>query len=769
VTFASPILAILAAVCACLVVVIVFPRRRMLAKLNPELTRTRRSEGAKVREQENKKFHLSFETICYHLGVALEWKRLREGCASKTPIALLILSLICLTLAAGSPRILRTVPARVVIMVDQSASTRGSQYRDGALVGRLQRQYDARVIEFGGDTDETVFAPPDADAILLFSDGQFDLPTYAPPVYAVIDPGLLNLKDASVSRLEFRNREIVAAVRNNTDGATLAFSTNPQRSRDVPKGATSLSDSLAMNVSSVTAQITSDDRWSENNALSIAPSPPMHLEKWWVGPGTPPQSFRAMSVSQLPSDATSYLRASVIVLHGMRMSGLSGKQVESLERYLRELGGVVILSGIDRQPGFSPVSDSPPTPERRWVILCDQSGSMAQRENDQSKFSRATASIQSLLPTLPQDDRLDIGGFARDLLWWTSGKRVADEIKTGFIPPVLEPSGPTNLEAILRELAGGPMQNLPSEILLITDAEATFADVDSLIASLRSAKSRVHLMQIGAAASPATDRLISETGGTRLQSGVDANWASQLQSLAAGAMPDRTVATDVVIEFENRRFNASMLRETWLKQGASLLAGASLSGRDFPAIAKWRVGEGTVCTLAVQSADLASVLAVREAARPRDARFRVTVDQEEFIRIRIDATDGGQYLNGLLFGARVDAQATQTLQQTAPGLYEAKLPPPRMPAILTIFKDDQAVDRIALTGRYAREFSNIGLNRDNLQRLTQSTGGRIIEPAKGDSFHILRKSPRELSPLLLSIASVSLGALLILWKLGRTI
>ena len=38
--------------------------------------------------------------------------------------------------------------------------------------------------------ERTVFAPEDCPAVLLFSDGRFDLPDFAPRTFAVIDPAL---------------------------------------------------------------------------------------------------------------------------------------------------------------------------------------------------------------------------------------------------------------------------------------------------------------------------------------------------------------------------------------------------------------------------------------------------------------------------------------------------------------------------------------------------------------------------------------------------
>ena len=42
---------------------------------------------------------------------------------------------------------------------------------------------------------------------------------------------------------------------------------------------------------STSAQIDDDDRWPENNAMSIVEPPPANTERWWIGEG-PPSGWR---------------------------------------------------------------------------------------------------------------------------------------------------------------------------------------------------------------------------------------------------------------------------------------------------------------------------------------------------------------------------------------------------------------------------------------------------------------------------------------------
>lgn len=133
----------------------------------------------------------------------------------KTTRPLLIAAVTLFSIGHLEPTIQWPRPLRVVAMIDLSPSTRGGAYRE-QLESRLRElmpDITPRRIYFSqAATNDppatlaadlpaarTVFSPPaDADAIVLFSDGHFELPNSSPPVYAVIDPALSNIGDARI-------------------------------------------------------------------------------------------------------------------------------------------------------------------------------------------------------------------------------------------------------------------------------------------------------------------------------------------------------------------------------------------------------------------------------------------------------------------------------------------------------------------------------------------------------------------------------------------
>ena len=124
-----------------------------------------------------------------------------------------------LALAAGGITVRVPAGHNVFVMVDLSPSTRTAAYRDRAalqsridqLLGRTAYQ----AVDFSDETaSRTVYSPPRADAIVLFSDARFERPRSAAPTYVVIDPNLEHPGDAAVTRLESRADAIAVAIRN---------------------------------------------------------------------------------------------------------------------------------------------------------------------------------------------------------------------------------------------------------------------------------------------------------------------------------------------------------------------------------------------------------------------------------------------------------------------------------------------------------------------------------------------------------------------------
>src|SRR5262245_40518363 len=122
--------------------------------------------------------------------------RSRQIPLAKSVRILILLGAAMLTLSAGGISVDWPRQPEVVVMVDLSASTRTASFRDRdarqARINQLLGQTPYREETFSDEpVERTIFAPPpSADAVLLFSDGQFELPQSAPPTFIAVDSNL---------------------------------------------------------------------------------------------------------------------------------------------------------------------------------------------------------------------------------------------------------------------------------------------------------------------------------------------------------------------------------------------------------------------------------------------------------------------------------------------------------------------------------------------------------------------------------------------------
>jgi hypothetical protein len=662
--------------------------------------------------------------------------------------ALIVLGGGCWIVSAGMPVWDHPAARTVAVMVDLSPSTRGAIYRDRAALDRrvaaLVGSMPHTVYAFAGgppqplpdgttlsdiDCDKTVFAPPEADAIILFSDGRFDPPAIAPPTFAVIDPSLEKPTDAAVQRLDWTGEHVTATV-TATGPQTVHWTGADPPKADATDGGIVIARPTA---AEVTAAVTRGDRWPENDRLTIHAPPPATAERWWVGHSPPPAGWRAVD---LPTDPAAYLAPAAIVLDDVSADDLSSVQQQRLANYVRDLGGGVVIGGgpnafaaggygstvLDQ---LSPLASDPPRAVERWVLLVDGSGSMG-TGSDPTPWQTECDAVGRVAPVIPPADTLRVGSFAAVVTWWAAPKP-AGEVRPQ--PPVgLSPTGPTNLAAAVEQVADGAEPAVPTHLLLMTDADAELPEPTRLTAVLRSHHVSLHLLAIGnGSALPALRSMAAATGGSVVQQVDPGGWVSAARQLARQATPRRFVDRPTPVRWTGATGPAAVpaWNRTWLKPTADLLA----KGPDVPLAARWPVGTGHAAAVAFgASTDLLASLAEGVASPPHDPRFTVTGDAAANLRVSVDAVDGDRYLNNLAITLQLDDGPTVAVEQTGPGLYAAAVPAPRRPALATVRADGRVIGRLAVPGRYPAEFDAVGTDRAALAALAARTGGAIVEP-----------------------------------------
>jgi hypothetical protein len=713
----------------------------------------------------------------------------------RTSALLGILGMLCLLLAAAAP-ILR-LPRRgtLAVMIDLSPSTRTANFRDAQqashrlheLIGDTPYQMfgfaaDVHPLDPAGPwtempAEQTVFSPAPADAIVLFSDGQFELPPSSPAAYIVADPALENVTDAAVRRLQIRGDALDATISNSGARRAASFTgTTGATTAPVGGGTMVLSKPLADQAESASVELDRGDAWPENDALTIRRSPPLASELWWIGAGSPSSQWRRFSPGQVPHDPTDFLAPAVIVLSNVAAADLGASSLDHLVQYVRDLGGSLLILGGDRAfaaggyPGtplemLSPLSSSPPAAATRWILLVDSSGSM-----NGPNWQAATQAVVRLLPDLPPHDPVDVGQFAAAVRWWSSGRTAAETAQLPLPPPDAVASGPTNLEPALLSIAAAAPAGIPIQLLLLSDCDAQIDHPRNLIDLLTKKQIHLHVLALGRGSGLDLIRQIARASGGSVVEQLDpGRWVDSIHQLMQTAMPTRWQTNPVTVQFLSEAsklgsHTATAWNRTWLKQDAQPLA---KSASDAMA-ASWRVGSGTVTAIAFSpTSDIADALARLIAQPSRDPRFTTHCDPGAQLHITVDAADKGGYLNDLDISAEISEGAdvqTHPLPQSAPGEYEISLPAPRRPAIVTLRNQQHIIDRIAVAGRYAPEFDALGNNHATMRRLADQTGGAVIWP--DDHHPIDFHWPRRDAPLTSWLSAA--GALLVIFALLRS-
>jgi len=717
----------------------------------------------------------------------------------------------CLTIGGATWR--RPLPGRVAVIVDLSASTRTATYRNrGQLESRVRELLggaDSRFYYFASQSttsapgdqrlgdlpgDRTVFAPPeDAPAVLLFSDGQFDLPAHAQPTYVVVDPGLEEPKDAAIRRLEIHDGQAVAEISNHGERRVLSFIGTQRSALDVaPAGDSTFAHPIESVATSISAALAPGDAWPENDQLSILPTPRNLREQWWVSRQSAGANWRSMPPSQLPEDPAAYLAPAIIVLDNVAAFDLNARQQQRLDQYVREMGGTLLILGGDHcfaagaYPGstlesLSPLASTPPRPLEHWIILADSSGSMATMEGDYSRWQYITDSIAKLIPRLPPDDLLSVGSFAKDLNWWSQGKTVRQTLAIPLPPAGVFPHGPTNLQQALSALAQEPAGDVPRPLLLLTDADVQIDDLDALADQLKAHHVQLHLLAIGNGSGLATLlKIVRVTGGTSVSQFDPRKWVAGAQELLQSATPKLLENQPISVQFSGDfaamgRKTVSPWNRTWLKSNATPVATGTGTSEAPSLGAMWHLGQGEVAALAFGADESVLQPVISKLARPpADPNFKVTWTNGPRLLLKIEAFDSHQYINN----AHLEFEETSSLEggptaapiaipQTAPGQYELSVEAPRQPLIATVRNNAEVLSRIAVAGRYPPEFDAIGNNHQNMTRLAERTGGQVILPSQRSPIDFRwRRKTVSIDSILAALGAVLIGLALVRWRIG---
>lgn len=578
-----------------------------------------------------------------------------------------------------------------------------------------------------------------------------------------------------------------------------------------------------------------DDTFYQNNrlyAFSKIEGPPRILMaapppgETLPGGGTRPDEHSALRAAlraagytvdlvapnRLPADLAGLAQYNALVLVNVPARDLSSRQMETIQAYVRDLGGGLLVVGGPTSYGVGgyfetpleaalpvdmQIKDEQRRPSLAIVFIIDHSGSMSETGGGVNKLElakeAAARSVDLLFPT----DRVGVIQFDDSAAWVVPMTDLGNPAVVKSAIGSIRIGGGTDilagLQAMARVLPDDPAK--VKHVILLTDGGADPSGIPELVQKLYT-ENGITLSTVAVGRDAARFlKDLAELGNGRYHFTTDAG------SIPSIFTEETTLATRAYIEeglFSPELVNASPILSgldslpplygyvaSSPKELAQVIlaAGGTGNNRNDPILAAWQYGLGRSVAFTsdatgrwgrdwVSWSNYAAFWA--QAARfvlgeMSAARLQMEVQlRGETARLSLEARGpGGAFLNGYRVTANVVAPEggtqTVTLRQTAPGRYEGEFKPAEQGVYLFRFdaegENGAFAETLGWALPYSPEYRDTNPNPDLLVRIAALTGGKVASADPAEVFtHNLKASraSRPIWPWLIALAAILL-------------
>jgi Mg-chelatase subunit ChlD len=472
----------------------------------------------------------------------------------------------------------------------------------------------------------------------------------------------------------------------------------------------------------------------------------------------------------------------LVVLDNVPAFQLSYAKMENIEKYVRDLGGGLLVIGGSQSYGAGgyyrtplerilPVDMRPPArldlPHVALLFVLDKSGSMGAGPEGSTKLDLAKAAAIAAADVMNPTDQVGILSF--DAAWdWTLPFRPVGKgewISEGLAS--LQSDGGTDLYKAMIEAYRGiaTKQAAIKHVIVLSDGLTDKADFHGLVQRMARDGITVSTVSVGNDADVQLMADIAKDGKGRGYVALDPRTIPQIFTtetllISRDLLVEKLVTPSIVASVGPLKGiaqgNLPSLRGyvlTYPKPRAELLMKADTD----PLLVSWRYGLGRVMAF---TSDLsgrwgkewvawhgfpqwASQLARDTLRKLLETRNRTDFQPEgESVKVVADfASKDGNFLNHLKLKGNITApnQTTQdqAFQQTAPGRYEGKFTPSQRGIhFLTMYAEGKAGDAplpvatVPYVAPYPKEYRELKPNMALLSRLAEETGGEMLDPDK---------------------------------------
>lgn len=472
----------------------------------------------------------------------------------------------------------------------------------------------------------------------------------------------------------------------------------------------------------------------------------------------------------------------LLVLDNVPAFQLTHAKLENVEKYVRDLGGGLLVIGGSQSYGAGgyyrtplerilPVDMRPPArldlPHVALLFVLDKSGSMGAGPEGGTKLDLAKAAALAAADIMNPTDQVGILAFDANWDWALPFRQVGKgEWITEKLAGLQSDGGTDLYKAMIeaqRVIAG--KQAAIKHVIVLSDGLTDKADFNALVTKMARDGITVSTVSVGNDADVALMAEIAKIGKGRGYVALDPQTVPQIFTtetllISRDLLIEKTVTPTVVAPDGALKgiaqHNLPPLRGyvlTYPKNRAELLMKA---GND-PLLASWRYGLGRVTAF---TSDLSGrwgkewvtwpVLPQWVSQLSRDV-MRKLLDSKMRTEFRADGdavkviadlvTKDGKFLNQLNLKASIAsanrATQEQLLQQSAPGRYEGRFTPAQRGIhFLTLYAESQTgaaplqVATVPYIAAYPREYRELRPNLSLLSRLAEETGGEMLDAEK---------------------------------------
>jgi Mg-chelatase subunit ChlD/uncharacterized membrane protein len=510
---------------------------------------------------------------------------------------------------------------------------------------------------------------------------------------------------------------------------------------------------------------------------------------------------------EAPLDLAGLRAYESVILVNVPANSMTVPQMKSIQSYVQNLGGGLVVVGGDKSYGVgryarTPLEDALPvkmdlrgktlTASVALVLVIDASGSMAGGPGA-SKMDLAKEAAIRATELLGDQDQIGVISFDDTPKWVIEMQNMTEPASVQAAIGSISPGGGTAIYPALETAYDALVQREAKvkHIILLTDGLSTGGDYDQLTARMRTQNITLSSIAVGSDADFTLLRRIAEIGRGRYYEGNDPFDLPQLV-----VKETQEVARAAIVEEPTRlsQVGASPLLDGFNVQDLPTVRGyisttpkpssqvLLVSQQVDPVLSEWQYGLGRVVAWTsdaknrwaqdwVSWPDFGRFWAAavkRTIPSPIDRNNQVTVTPDSNgVKITVDSVaDDKSYVNFVRTQATLvqpdQSQSQLSLPQVAPGRYEVEVPASTEgPYFLNIVQQDQ--NGQAQVGRpagfvvpYSPEYRTLRPNPDLLAQLSRATNGRQLTEPSLTFDHSLpaEGSPREIWPLLVVLASL---------------